>query len=322
MVLFMKTKYWRIWPRTALLAILAVVFTSAVAFAAEFEMVSYTAYTSLHWLKEAGVPEAKEYAKAIGSRALLDKDAIPDYKTLAPINYFCHEMRYAALNQYIDENGYKNVMDIACGFSPRGLVMAREGKHFIAVELDAVAVAGNGYLQKCLGDDEKKLASYEAIDATDKQAMLAAADKMNGKICVVIDGLMMYLSNDEQAKVLQNIKAILQKHGGCLVTADFVARDFITQAAVTMYGEKNADALYRESVQVYESVAEANFDKTFFTNAADAQRFIEKQGLHVKRIPLYDKPINLYSYRKLNKDQKERLEQMAKKDFLWVITAK
>lgn len=25
-----------------------------------------------------------------------------------------HEMRYAALNEYIQQNGYKNVMDIAC----------------------------------------------------------------------------------------------------------------------------------------------------------------------------------------------------------------
>lgn len=36
---------------------------SGKSWAAEFEPVSYTAYTSLFWLKEAGVPEAAEYAR-------------------------------------------------------------------------------------------------------------------------------------------------------------------------------------------------------------------------------------------------------------------
>ena len=38
------------------------------SWAAEFEPVSYTAYTSLFWLKEAGVPEAAEYASATGKQ--------------------------------------------------------------------------------------------------------------------------------------------------------------------------------------------------------------------------------------------------------------
>lgn len=319
----MRTKNWLIWPRTLLLAILVVVYASAVTtFAAEFEMVSYTAYTSLHWLKEAGVPEAKEYAKAIGPKSLLNKNEIPNYAILAPVNHFYHEMRYTALNRYIDENGYTNVMDIACGFSPRGLVMAREGRHFVAAELEAVAVAGNGYLQKCLTADQKKLASYEAVDATDKTGIIAAADKMKGKICITMDGLMMYLSADEQAKVLQNIKTILQKHGGCFITCDFSERDFVTQAAITLYGEKGASDLYRESAKVYESTAEADYNEDFFDNAESAQKFIEAQGLQAKRIPLFDKPVKLYSNRKLNKEQNTRLEQLKTKEFLWVITAK
>lgn len=101
------------------------------SWAAEFEPVSYTAYTSLFWLKEAGVPEAAEYASATGKQDLLLTGKIKNFNTLKPVNMLYHEMRYAALNQYIQQNGYKNVMDIACGFSSRGLYMARQGIRFV-----------------------------------------------------------------------------------------------------------------------------------------------------------------------------------------------
>ena len=51
--------------------------------------------------------------------------------------------------QMFQQNGYKNVMDIACGFSSRGLYMARHGIHFVGAEFPAVAVYGNQYLAKC-----------------------------------------------------------------------------------------------------------------------------------------------------------------------------
>ena len=123
---------------------------SGKSWAAEFEPVSYTAYTSLFWLREAGVPEAAEYAKATGKTHLLFTGKIKNFYTLQPVNMLYHEMRYAAINQYVQQNGYKNVMDIACGFSSRGLYMARHGVKYIGAEFPAVAVTGNGSLQKCL----------------------------------------------------------------------------------------------------------------------------------------------------------------------------
>ena len=39
--------------------------------------VSYTAYTSLYWLREAGVPEAAEFSDAIGNdKVNLSKDTV------------------------------------------------------------------------------------------------------------------------------------------------------------------------------------------------------------------------------------------------------
>ena len=81
--------------------------------------VSYTAYTSLYWLWEAGVPEAAEFSEAIGSEKVrLPREAVPNYDELAPVNKLYIEMRYAALNEYVAGNNYRSVLNIACGFDP------------------------------------------------------------------------------------------------------------------------------------------------------------------------------------------------------------
>ena len=293
---------------------------SGKSWAAEFEPVSYTAYTSLFWLREAGVPEAAEYAKATGKQHLLFTGKIKNFYTLQPVNMLYHEMRYAALNEYIQQNGYKNVMDIACGFSSRGLYMARHGIHFVGAEFPAVAVYGNQYLAKCLKPEEVKMASYEVADATDKAQMMAAADKMEGPVCITMDGLIMYLTHEQQASVLQNIKAVLQKHGGCYITSDFSARDFVMGASKVVYGEKNAREVYRESAKVYEEIADADFDQKFFATDEEAKKFIAAQGLKVKQIPLFKESFKLYSEKGLNKLQLQRLDDLKKAKILWLIT--
>ena len=309
---------------TMVLALLFTFFVTAVAWAAEFEIVSYTAYVSLHWLKEAGVPEAKTFAKAIGPKALLSKDNVPNYEVLAPVNHFSHEIRYAAINKYVEEHNYKNVLDIACGFSPRGIAMAHQGKHFVGAEFEAVAVAADRAVKKCLTADEQKLVEYAVVDATDKASMMAAADTMQGPICITMDGLMMYLTADEQAKVLQNVRAVLKKHGGCFVTSDFSLRDIVTETAAAVYGPQNSktEKIYRESAQVYESTAESDYAKSFFATSEEAEKFVVTQGLKMERVPFFSEPIKLRSTQKFNREQRERADALQKKDFLWVITAK
>ena len=76
-----------------LAAILCAVWTSVCA-AEAMPPVSYTAYTSLYWLWEAGVPEAAEFSEAIGGEKVsLSKDSTPHYEELAPVNKLYIEMR-------------------------------------------------------------------------------------------------------------------------------------------------------------------------------------------------------------------------------------
>ena len=111
---------------------------------------------------------------------------------------------------------------------------------------------------------------------------------MPGPVCITMDGLMMYLTHEQQASVLQNIKAILQKHGGCYITTDFSAHDFVMDASKVVYGAKHAHEVYRKSAKVYEDIADADFDEKFFANDEEATRFITAQSF------LFYQPHNLH----------------------------
>ena len=197
-----------------LAAILCAVWTSVCA-AEAMPPVSYTAYTSLYWLWEAGVPEAAEFSEAIGGEKVsLSKDSVPHYEELAPVNKLYIEMRYAALNEYIAGNRYQNVLDVACGFAPRSIAMARQGRMFVGTDFAPSIAEIRTVLPDCLSRKQQKRVHYAIADAKDQVGMMRAADRLEGPVCITMDGLMMYLTREEQATVLKNTKAILEKHGG------------------------------------------------------------------------------------------------------------
>lgn len=292
--------------------------------AEEMKPVSYTAYTSLYWLKEAGVPEAQEFSHIIGDAKVdLNKNDIPNYDGLQLVNKLYHEMRYAALNEYAYNHGEINIVDIACGFAPRSAAAARHGQNFLGLDFGPVVKDIREILPECLSAKQLKQVSYEAADAKDTAELLKAADKFPGRVCITMDGLMMYLNRDEQAAVLQNIREILQKHGGVYVTSDFSARDFVKASSKVVYGDSSEEQrIYRESAEVYEKVAVADFDTAFFPDDESAIAFIEAQGLKVEKAPLFEQPVTLYSAKELNLEQYQRLQNLEQEKFLWVITVK
>ena len=161
-----------------LAAILCAVWTSVCA-AEAMPPVSYTAYTSLYWLWEAGVPEAAEFSEAIGGEKVsLSKDSVPHYEELAPVNKLYIEMRYAALNEYIAGNRYQNVLDVACGFAPRSIAMARQGRMFVGTDFAPSIAEIRTVLPDCLSRKQQKRVHYAIADAKDQVGMMRAATRL------------------------------------------------------------------------------------------------------------------------------------------------
>lgn len=176
-----------------------------------------TAKLTSYWLYLAGIPEAIEYGELIGLMEGINPSQIPHSKDMCFLNPIIHEIRYSSINHYIRESGCRNILDIACGYSPRGIKFAKEGYHYIGADLPVVARDLEPIAQKTGLDNYE----YVGVDATNYESLKAAADKLEGAVCIVVEGLGMYLSSQDAAAVRRNIARIMSEHEGSVyITTD------------------------------------------------------------------------------------------------------
>ena len=282
--------------------------------------VSYTAPITLYWLAKAGVPEAVEYVQYIDAEKILKSENISQYERVERINKIYQEIRYASLNNFIESENYTNVLDLGCGVSPRCLYMARKGINYVGTDLSDVVEVLNFYAPNFVKDDMKKYIRFAVADAADHDEMMNAAKSLDGKICIVEDGLLMYLSRDQQKAMLKNIRDILKKNGGVFVTSDFVAGDIFMSINRTIYGDEDALVIAKETQKVYEDLSKVFFNDTIFKTKEEAVKFIEETGLKVTMRPIFTGTPNIISIRDLNSHDIESINALMQQKLLWVIT--
>lgn len=282
--------------------------------------VSYTAPITLYWLAKAGVPEAVEYVQYIDAEKILKSENISQYERVERINKIYQEIRYASLNNFIESENYTNVMDLGCGVSPRCLYMARKGINYVGTDLSDVVEVLNFYAPNFVKDEMRKYIRFAVADATDHSEMINAAKGLDGKICIVEEGLLMYLSRDQQKAMLENIRDILKKNGGVFITSDFVAGDIFMSINRTIYGDEDSLVVAKETQKVYEDLSKVFFNDTIFKTKEEAVKFIEEAGLKVEMRPIFTGTPNIISIRDLNSRDIESINALMQQKLLWVIT--
>ncbi len=138
------------------------------------------------------------------------------------------EARYKLTNKLLNKYGIKQVLELAAGYSSRGLFYSKKGYNYVELDLENVTknkkeilhsiekdipenlniISGNA-LKK---DDFKKIESYFITDKP---------------IAVINEGLMRYLTFDEKKLVAQNIYDLLSKYGGIWITCDVTPKKFM-----------------------------------------------------------------------------------------------
>lgn len=287
--------------------------------AADFQ---YIAPLSLHWLARAGVPEAHEYIKNLRANDAINPSDVKNFARVEKANAIYRELKYAALNNFIQSEGYKNILELGCGVSPRGIFLARKGMNYVGADLEAVANIAASCAPNFLTDTEKKNISFAAADVTDREAMLTAAKNFPGKVCIVEEELAQNLSRTQQRAMLENIRDILKIHGGCFVTSDYTSREIFMESAAAVYGKKTAEEIASETKKIYENTSEPDFSQTIFESQKDALNFFRDEGFRVEMRPLLTKTQQLHSLQSLNDEQIKSVQKVAGKKFLWVVTLK
>lgn len=303
------------------LALILSVFFTAKSFAAEFELVSYSAHVKLQWLATTGMPEAQQILKELGKVNIYGERNLIDYDRLEKVNAIYQELCYLATVQFAEKYGYKNIYDIGGGYSPRAVIFAREGKNYFGAELMAVAVAADNVMKKILTPEEKKFVSYDEVLAEDRNAFLTTAKRFDGKLCMMDQGLMIYLDQDRLADMYENIRDTLKQNGGCFITSDLATRELFKDVVAAIYGEDQTQLIYDETKDMYEELFDSLINEENFDNQLDAIEYAEKElGLKIHQEPLILDTSKLYCLKNLSPEQAEKIKKIAEKKYLWVVT--
>ena len=294
---------------------------TTTARAAEFEMVEYSAQVKLQWLAAAGIPQAQKFLELIERPVFFHADNLNDFERLEMTNALYQELNMNAAMEFVREKKYNNVMDLACSFSPRGMILAQEGRKVVVGELQTVCLLGDYFMDECAGKKARKNISYDAFWLQDKKGMMASADKLKGEICIIEQGVIIYLTPEIRGKMFDNIRDVLKKHGGCLITSDFTQKKYFMDVAAALYGEENSATLYDETKAMYERVYDDKILDNDLQDEQEAMEFLKAHGLRAVKYPLFTKTPNLCIYNKLTPAQIEKVNELSAKNYLWVITA-
>ena len=189
---------------------------------ADPEKISITAKLSAYYRQFSDIAFASEVAALIGAEAAysklardygLDRDQLTAY---APM----FEARYKSVSELIRKSGASQILELACGYSMRGLELTRSGTlRYVETDLQGVISTKQELLdevRRCHHIAPSSRHHVTVADALDVEQLRVAVRELDARqpLLVLCEGLMGYLTRAETERVATNIRALLGDHGG------------------------------------------------------------------------------------------------------------
>ncbi len=240
-----------------------------------------------------------------------------------PVMKSLPESRFFSFNNFIEKSGAKQVMDLPCGYTSRGIKLAKSGIRYFGLDLPAVIEAMDSAVKKTIGENEN--ISYHAVDATNYASLRKALEGADGELTITTEGLLMYFTQAELETVFGNIRRLLLEFGGKWVTLDNElgrAEKLGLSAA--------AQGLPREIAEKIGSIAAGSVAKTTLANNVffdpdqkKVEKFVSDMGFDLELIPVSSYlPASVKSAQDLPEELKTKLIEAISGIHFWVMTAK
>lgn len=288
-----------------------------------------TAKMTLFQLAATGHEDAKAVAKKLN---LTQKDT-QDSKTVKAdeadlfINSIIMEVRYFTNGKLAKESGFTEV-DLPCGFTPRAIEFAKSGKKYVGMDLPATINEVEPAILSLLDEEQEKLVNFEGVDATNYQSLKSAFDKIDGKVCITTEGLLMYLTDSEMDAMCDNIKKILAEHGGYWITLDPEISLLYVLIVKAFYGERTREIMYQSKYRIEDKSDVETIQNTITIsvrsdvqeNMKNAINYITSKGFKLERIPYANHVPEFKSLENADPKIVAQIKEGFKRVCIWKIT--
>ena len=266
-----------------------------------------TAKMTSYFLAKSGNKYAEQIIAATGFDIQLAYDSNPSLEAIQLPNMIGQDVRYEAVNLRIRESGFKNILDIACGFSPRGLEMSLEGCNYVGGDLQMVVPVITPVIEDLAGD-RKSMISYTVVDATNQESFSAAASKLSGPVCIVTEGLMPYLNASEKELVFSNVAKILKEHGGCYICPDFNTNQLALEMSSIVLGQQALEAVMKTQAE-FSKKGDSDTESNMIDPLEEGITLMKKVGLNPEVLTFYPADRDFSSLKLIDKDKQDAFRE-------------
>ena len=252
-----------------------------MAVTADPAAISVTAKVSAYYRKFSDIAFAAEVATLIGADDAfaeivrnhgLEHDKLTFY---APM----FEARYKSITQLIRSSGAAQVLELASGYSLRGLDLTRDGSLcYVETDLPGVVATKLSLLEEVRRRHEiapsplHVVTSADALDIEQLRAATAVLDRSQS-LMILCEGLIGYLTREETARVADNVRMLIGEFkGGWWIVPDFAFKTEIRN-------------LPPERIRLREAitgVTQRQLDASAFESADDLASFLGRFGFEAQ----------------------------------------
>jgi O-methyltransferase involved in polyketide biosynthesis len=248
---------------------------------ADSSRISVTAKVAAYFRQFSDIPFAAEVAKRIGADDAFDRIVREHGLARDKLTFYApmFEARYKSITQLILESGAPQVLELASGYSLRGLDLTRGGTlRYVETDLPGVVAVKLNLLQDVRqhhglgGSPQHLVTAADALELDQVRAAVAGLDRRL-PLAVLCEGLIMYLSKEETEQLTTNVHRLLGEFaGGLWITPDFTFR-------------KDARDLPPERARLREAitgVTQRQIDASAFEDDAELASFLGRAGFDVR----------------------------------------
>lgn len=270
--------------------------------------VADTAHTNLLMLADLGIPEAVRF------RDVLDLEGdplqvlarVPLAKKIPLCLSTISEILYQRTNDLIDQEHNPAVLDLACGYSPRVLIMAPRGYTYIGADLPSVANELAAKRSLLIPNDPTLFAGYRCIDVTDREQMEGVVAGLREKITIVTQGLLTYLTLEQKHELMVGIRSLLARDGGCWVIPDACPDRLLPATFGAIMGRAGAGAV-KAIYKILDQRVGRSRAQNGWQNIEEIAAALQEFGFVVRRVPLYRRELPLWCLDKLDAKAADKL---------------
>jgi len=275
-----------------------------------YQSIIPTAWTMAHRRSFTDIPYSNEIFKRIEQIRKQNNVEIAE-EFISPQVAPQIEARYKLINKLINKQNINQILEIACGFSPRGLQMTEDANvTYVDVDLKPILET-----KKAITCDIIQRTNYffEIGNALNLKSLISATKHFNTKkpLIVVHEGLLRYLNFSGKALVAGNIRKLLTIFNGTWITPDITLKKVITTENISTNNKTEKVA----------STIKVDYDLNSFNSVTHAQQFFEGLGFFVKRYKFMEMKDDLVSPQKLHQDKKA-LKSLLKDPVVFEMTVR